>query len=244
MRIFTIPPSAESGTNSSGFSLLEILVALFLAALILGVAVGVNFEPSSRNQLLEAMDLMERAVRFGVDEATLRNRIVRLHFLLEETPQQLSLEYASDETFVLSKKILDWNNEDDLGKEEKEEQRKFLEDISKQFQPVDEFEEENLSLPEGVRVFGVGTSTLERLISAPEVSVFIYPSGEKDGALIVLGTEEEMASLKIEEFTLDFERSWIENPPSLSDDDDDEAPLPTPAQLKKSKDLFEKWLSP
>ena len=49
------------------------------------------------------MDKLERAVRFGVDEAILRNRIVRVHLLLDAYPQQYALEYAPDEKFILSK---------------------------------------------------------------------------------------------------------------------------------------------
>ena len=245
MRIFTILPSAGKTIDQKGFSLLEILIALFLGTIILTLGLGLKFDSSGRDKMEESMDLIERAIRFGVDESVLRSRIVRLHFLLEEQPQQFTLEYASDENFVLSKKIVDWENEDDLDEDEKEEQRKLLEEINEQFQPVDEFQEESQPLPERVRIVGVATSAFERLIVGSEVSFFIYPTGEKDGALIILGNDEEMATLGIEEFTLDFKRSWIKNPPSLSEEDDDEeAEIPTPAQLKKSEELFKQWLSP
>ena len=245
MRIFTILPRAGKGTDPKGFSLLEILIALFIGAIILGLGLGLKFESSAREKMEETMDLIERAVRFGVDEAVLRNRIIRLHFLLEEQPPQFSMEYAPEEDFVLSKKIVDWENEDDLDTEEKEKQREFLEELNKQFQPVQEFQEGGQPLPEGVRIFGVATGAFERLISGPEVSLFIYPTGEKDGALIVLGNDEEMATLSIEEFTLDFEREWIKNPPFLSEDeDDDEVEIPTPAQMEKTKGLYKQWLSP
>ena len=245
MRIFTIPPSAGKGTEPGGFSLLEILIALFIGAIILGLGLGLKFGSSDRERMEETMELIERAVRFGVDEAVLRNRIVRLHFLLDEQPQQFTMEYAPEEDFVLSKKVVDWESEDDLGEEEKKEQRELLEEINKQFQPVREFQEEAQALPEGVRVFGVATSAFERLIVGPEVSLFIYPTGEKDGALVVLGNGGEMATLSIEEFTLDFARKWIKNPPSLSEDgDDDDLEIPTEAQMEKAKGLFEQWLSP
>ena len=159
MRISTIPRNAGSNLPSwagRGFSLLEILVALFLGAIILGLALGINFDSSSRKQLEETMDWVERGIRFGVDEAILRNRIVRLRFLLGEEPQQFTLEYAPDETFILSKKVLDLDNEDDLDREEREEQREFLEEFGNQFQPVAEFQEEGRALPESVRIFWGG----------------------------------------------------------------------------------------
>ena len=245
MQTFIIPPSEDKKIASKGFSLLEILMALFIGTLILGLGLTIKFESSDRSQLEEAMEMLEKAVRFGVDEAVLRNRIVRLHFFLEEYPQQFRLEYASDENFVLSKKIKDGEDEEDLSEEELEEQREILEKINKQFQPVEEFQEENLSLPERVRIFGVGTTAFERLFGALEVSFFIYPSGEKDGALIILGTEEEMGTLSIEEFNMDFRRNWIKNPEELEqvEDGEGEVEIPTPGQWKKSKELFEKWLT-
>ena len=246
MGIFTILPGGEKPTR--GFSLLEILMALFIGVLILGLTASVSFESSPREQLEESMDLLERAVRFGMDEAVLRNRIVRIHFLLDQDPQQFTLEYAPEEDFVLSKKIRDWDEEDfeDLEEEEKKRRREILEQINKRFQPVEEFREEAKPLPGGVRVFGVGTTAFERLIGSPEASLFVYPTGEKDGALIVLGNGEEMGTLAIEEFTLDFSREWIENPPEPSPEveEDFEEEFPTPGQWKKSKELFEKWLSP
>ena len=231
-------------TDSEGFSLLEILIALFLGAIILGLGLGLKTDSSGRDRMEESMDLIERAVRFGVDEAVLRNRIVRLHFLLEGEPQGFTLEYAPEENFVLSKKVMDWDNEENLDEGEREEQRKILEEINQQFQPVEEFQEENRFLPQGVRIVGVATGAFERLIIGPEVSFFIYPTGEKDGALFVLGNDEEMATLKVEEFAMDFERGWIKNPPSLLEGDDEEAVIPTPGQLEKAKELFEQWLSP
>ena len=245
MQTFIIPPSEDRTIASKGFSLLEILMALFIGTLILGLGLTIKFESSDRNKLEEAMEMLEKAVRFGVDEAVLRNRIVRLHFFLEEYPQQFTLEYASDENFVLSKKIKDRDDEENLSEEERKEQREILEEINKQFQPVEEFLEENLSFPEEVRIFGIGTTAVERLIGGLEASFFIYPSGEKDGALVILGTEEEMGTLSIEEFTMDFQRNWIKNPKKLEqeEDDDGEGGIPTPEQWKKSKELFEKWLT-
>ena len=245
MQTFITPPSEDKTIASEGFSLLEILIALFIGTLILGLGLGIRFDSSDRTQLEETMEILERAVRFGVDEAVLRNRVIRLHFFLGKYPQEFTLEYAADENFVLSKKIKDGDEEDE-GEAAQEERRELWEKINQQFQPVEEFREENQSLPERVRIFGVGTTAFERLIGGFEVSFFIYPSGEKDGALIILGTEDEMGTLGIEEFTMDFQRNWIENPENIAEDDgedEEEEEIPTPGQWRKSKELFEKWLS-
>ena len=245
-RIYTIRPAKSSLINGKGFSLLEILMAVVLIALGTTLAVGIRFDSSDRRELEETMDKLERAVRFGVDEAVLRNRIVRIHFLLEEFPQQFALEYAPDEDFVLSKKVLEMEDVEDLNQREREERAALLEEINKQFQPVEEFQEENESLSERVRIVGLGTTILEQFVTGSEASLFIYPTGEKDGALLVLATVEEMGTLGIEEFTLDFQRDLLENPDEEDDEDEDEDEniIPTSQQQKKAMELFEAWLVP
>ena len=247
MPTFTIRPEKNRTIDAKGFSLIEILMALVLVSLAATLVLGIRFDPSDRRELEETMEKLEKAIRFGVDEAVLRNRIVRLHFLLEEFPQQFSLEYAPEEDFVISKKVLELEDKEDLNDKERERRQEILAEMSKQFQPIDEFQEENVPLPERVRIVGLGTTTLERFVAGPEASFFIYPTGEKDGALIVLATEEEMAMLEIEEFTLDFQRDLLENPEEVeleSDEEEDDDVIPTLGQEKKAVELFEAWLAP
>ena len=248
MPTFIIPPERSRIIDSKGFSLLEILMALVLISFAATLVVGIRFDPSDRRELEETMDKLERSIRFGLDEAILRNRIIRIHFLLDEFPQQFSLEYAPDEEFVLSKKVLEIDDSEDLNDKEREERQQILEEMNKQFQPIDEFQEENESLPERVRIVGLGTTTLERFVLGPEASLFIYPSGEKDGALVVLATEEEMGTLSIEEFTLNFQRELLKNPEEIDEEDDSDEEgeegdiIPTPEQEKKAMELFEEWI--
>ena len=62
--------------DSRGFSLLEILVALAIGASLYGLyQAGTQ---SGRKNLDELATSLERAVRYSVDEAALRNSIVRI----------------------------------------------------------------------------------------------------------------------------------------------------------------------
>ena len=88
--------------NNQGFTLIEILVALVLIALIL--AVSISNPLSSRDDLEKDVNGIERALRFMSDEAALKNAVIRLHFILEGDPQQYAVEYGPSDSFILPPK--------------------------------------------------------------------------------------------------------------------------------------------
>ena len=241
-RIFIIPLSKgvqkSRGTGQRGFSLLEILITLVIASLVVALATTVNFGTSNREHLENTMEKLERAVRFAVDEAVLRNRMVRLHFILDTYPQEFAVEFGPDGDFVLPKKMLELDNADNLGETEREAQAKLLKDVNRQFNRVREFQEENEVLPEEVQIVGVGVMNLGKLIYGPNASIFVYPVGEKDGAMIILQTAEEIGTLVIEEFNLNFKRHFEKAPP-LEDDGEE---VLSKARRDMVEKLFTDWL--
>lgn len=236
MPISTTPPA-----KNKGFSLLEILIALAIGALVLGLAVGLGLEFSSRKDLEATMEKIERAVLFAVDEAALRNSIVRLRFLLDRSPQEFVLEFSPVSNFVLPKGIQKLDNAGELGEEEGKKQKEMLAKINKKFSRIKEFQDSNEILPRNVHVIGIGTASLEKIIFGPEASIFIYPDGEKDGAIVILGTDEEMASLSVEEFGFNFARKFIKNPPLPPEPDREEGAL-LDEQFEKAKEIFAQWI--
>ena len=74
--------------DQKGFSLLEILIALAIAAGLYGTLI-VNISNPRRN-INEGLNNMERAIRFSGSEAALRNTLIRLQIKLgnEENPNQ------------------------------------------------------------------------------------------------------------------------------------------------------------
>ena len=62
--------------NDKGFSLIEILVAITLVSVVFGIFASFSF--NTTDDLEEATDNVERAIRFSIDEAALRNVIVEL----------------------------------------------------------------------------------------------------------------------------------------------------------------------
>ena len=191
-------------SNNRAFSLLEILVALTLGASLYGLY------QSSSNSTREALDMtmndIERAVRFSVDEAALRNRMVRIHFLLDKEPQEYAVEYGPDDNFVIpASKSGSFSS---LSEKEQEQAKKSMDTVNKKFNRVNEFSEGNRVIDDFVKVLGIGTSISTDITTEFHSSIYVYPTGEKDGAIIILGTDDEIAVITMDHFTQDFKRVY------------------------------------
>ncbi|RPJ66206.1 MAG: prepilin-type N-terminal cleavage/methylation domain-containing protein, partial [Alphaproteobacteria bacterium] len=88
--------------NNQGFTLIEILVALVLMALVLGITISSPF--SSRDDLDKDVNSIERAIRYMSDEAALKNAVIRFHLLLDTDPQEYAVEYGPSDSFILPPK--------------------------------------------------------------------------------------------------------------------------------------------
>jgi prepilin-type N-terminal cleavage/methylation domain-containing protein len=212
-----------------GFTLIEILVALLLVTIVLGLVTSNPF--SSRKNLDEALNYLERAVRFSSDESTLRNAMVRIHFKMEKDPQSYSVEYGPSGGFILSipKSLKDLSSRD--AQKEKKKQNK----VNSAFTKVKEFKDSDKSLPDYVRILGVATSLQETLVTESEANIYIYPTGEKDNAIIILGTEDEVVAMTMEPFTQEFKRKYV----TLDEDSGEEL---EDQQQAVAKELYEEWL--
>lgn len=220
--------------RNQGFSLLEILIAMVLVTFVLGYSI--NFTLNSRAHLDEGLQNIERAIRFGSDEAALRSSMVRLHFFLSQKPHQFSLEYGPGDGFVIPAKLTE---EQDAVTSRSEEEA--LDDVAKkmdqQFNRITEFKEKNTEFHEVVSVLGIGTTLTPNLITSGGPAIYLYPSGERDGAIIILATEEELATIEVTPFSGEIITSYHPLDQSLSLDDIQEA------QIERAKELYEEWLN-
>ncbi len=228
------------GAHIGGFSLVEILVALFLMVLIVSMFfVGPNWS-SPRQNLESALDNVERAIRFASDESTVRNRVVRLTFQLNEEPHQFSVEYGPDQDFVLPKRLFEMGERRTL--KEVEEDARVLEDLSRQFSKVEEFEDEAVQFSEQVQVIAVASTLGDNFLTEGDISLYFYPTGEKDAALIALSTETEMATLEVEAFTIDFERTIVPIDLNTQGNNDNLEDDLYNIQLEMARESYQKWL--
>jgi prepilin-type N-terminal cleavage/methylation domain-containing protein len=218
--------------NNKGFSLLEILIALALAAIIYGLFNASGKD--TRKVLDETADNIEKAINFCQDEASLRNTIVRLHFIFDREPQEYGVEAGPDESFILPS----GGSPDSGSMDEREKLKRQTEETNKKFKLVLEFDEKNRQLNEQVTLIGIGSSQQEKLITNISGSIYFYPSGEKDSAIIILGTQDELLALIVDPFSLDVERIYR---PIEGKDKNKKEEL-TNLQAEIAKELFDEWL--
>lgn len=178
-----------------GFSLIEILVALFLAALIF-IAIPSSDESRRHQDLQQAVEDIDRSVRFAGSEAVLRNVIVRLRFNLAKFPVEFVVEYGPKDDLVLPLP----REQKSLSIEEAEKEKKRAGQLDAQFTRVEEFADITRELPGEVELLGVATQAQKALQRDGMVSLYFYPTGERDAAIVFFATQDEIASLEIEPF--------------------------------------------
>lgn len=216
--------------TNQGFTLIEILVALVLITLALGITLSSPF--SSRDDLDKEVNSIERAIRFMSDEAALRNAVIRMHFVLENEPQTYAVEYGPSDTFILPPKpVFETKTE---SKEDEEKRKKALSKVNMQFNKVTEFQDKNSELPNGIKILGIATPQSEKLQTEGEVSLYAYPSGEKDEALVLIGSDEDIISLKVDPYSMNIKREIH----PLGKSTVKELAV---VQQEVAKEIFEKW---
>lgn len=216
-------------SNHKGFTLIEMLVALLLVTIVLSVVSGTSF--STRRNLDEALSDIERGIRFSTDEAALRNAMIRVKFNFDEDPQTWSVEFGPDGNFVLPAN----KTQAVTSKSEDEQNKKKRSKIDKKFSRVKEFSDGEKEFSAGVRIIGMATTLTQSMMLQGENALYIYPTGEKDSAIIVVATDDELASIKVSPFTMDLERKYYAIDLDSSDDIIDK-------QVEMAEEIYQEWL--
>ena len=217
--------------SNKGFTLIEILIAFVLILFVLSIAMSDAFNTSA--DLDTQSNDLERAVRFMSDEAALRNSVVRLHFMLDKAPQEYAIEYGPSDSFILPP-VNEFETKT-LSKEEEEKAAKATKEINMKFNKVQEFQESNTEVSDNVRILGVGNATSEKFTSTGEASIYSFPTGEKDDALILLANDEMVISLEVNPFNSKVEKKTFKLEPVGNKEIND-------LQTEKAKEIFETWL--
>lgn len=188
--------------KTQGFTLIEILVAMFLMAMV--VVVVLTGGSSGQNQEMEETATnIERSVRFGMDEAALRNVVVRVHFELNKDPQEFSVQYGPNAQFIPPPQSE--SNPSSLSGSDK----KFYDEQSKklasQFNRIRELKEDTFKVYLPLKIVGIGLGDSEQFIYDGQVSLYLYPTGEKDHGVVVLANDDQILMLTINPFSMEFE---------------------------------------
>lgn len=182
--------------HEAGFSLIEILVALVLAAMIF-LAIPGSDSAQKHRELQTAVDDIDRSIRFAGNEAVLRNTVVRLKLDLDKSPIEYTVEYGPAGNLPLPEFTPDKASKS-LEEEKKEAEKRAA--LDKQFNKVDEFEDIKHEIHPDVTILGLASTSDKKLIKEGNAYIYFYPTGEKDGGIIIFSTIEEVASLEIAPF--------------------------------------------
>ena len=181
----------------------------------------------------EAASGLERAYRFALSEAILRNRVVRLHFYLDKNPQEYAIEYGPDAHFVAPSALFD--EVEEMSISEREEFEKVQKDVNRQFIPIREFSEGNDKIDENITIIGVGSNLHKAFVSEGEVFVHIYPDGEKDSSFVALADEFNLAVITTEAFSDEVGVNWEILPEGEGDT--------LEKQMALGRELFSQWIN-
>jgi prepilin-type N-terminal cleavage/methylation domain-containing protein len=191
--------------SGQGFSLIEILVALMLAALVF-LAIPTGDSTSQHRKIKSTLDNLERSIRFATNESVLRNTVVRLRITLDKSPIEYTVEFGPAGNLPLPERI---ENKNQLSLAEQKAENDKQTSLNQQFTKVEEFEDIKQEISEEIVLLGVASTSQKELITSGDANIYFYPTGEKDGALIFLATEQEMAYLEIEPFINEFNQEFI-----------------------------------
>ncbi|MCY4524270.1 MAG: hypothetical protein OXB84_05990, partial [Halobacteriovoraceae bacterium] len=144
------------------------------------------------------------------------------------SPQEYAVEKGPQGSFVLPR----FPDTEKLSLSEREEAEKKDKKLAESFNKIKEFQEENKILEEGLRIVGIGSTLYERFIIDLNASIYHYPTGERDGAIIVLASEDEVLGLIVNAFSQEFK--WIFR--ELKGEGDLEE-----VQEKIALELYEEW---
>lgn len=213
--------------NNSGLSLFEILIALALVVIVFTL-VAPNFG-SERSELEKVVNGMRRAIVYGETEATLRNTITRISIDMSKDPQTVKLQYNTKKDLVLVQEVQ--QDLDKLGLSEREKAQKNLESFHKNFATISGFDIlKEISIP--VQMIGLASAHINGMQTDGPANFYIYPSGEKDDALFIFTTNDEVVGLTVDPFSGEVSEEYQTINPNLDPNDERE---------RISDEMFNKW---
>ena len=225
--------------DQSGFTLIEILVALFIVVLVYGsLSLGTDSASAQRDYLDQSMELVERGIRFASDEAILRGSFVRIRFFLDEEKPYFKIEYGPKTGFVLPdfEQVSDY---DRLSSKEKEQWDEKIKNIDKNFIAVEDLDKDLTTFPSDVTILGIATSLRDNLSVTGDPAFYFYPTGEKDDFFLAIGGAEEVATLEAGPFTTETEKKYFTL--IISKDAEDQEAALLDAQESTLKEIYENW---
>lgn len=212
-----------------GFSMLEILVAISLVGIIFMSMPSGTFD-TERENLESTYETLQRVIRSASDEAILRNSVVRVKIEYGEDKWLYTIEYGEGTNLVLPQAK-------DLSRmsiKEREEAQKISEKFDSQFTKSNDFADAPGEFPEGIELYGVGTTYLDALNTISPYYIYFFPTGDKDAAFLIFYSLDEILTVETFPFEDKTNQEFIQFSNSELANIED-------AVENKANDLFESW---
>lgn len=188
-RKMTLFPGKKTKKSKSGFSIIEVLIALALIASITAMLAGfLGTNPVSL--MREEAFRLTRIIRYCYFQAATRNQYYRIVFDLGESSYHV--EFSEDPYYVIhdedEKEVLRKENEErnqnfSLEEEKTEEKNSFQESEDDFLKPF--------TLPKGIKFFGIYVAHQKAPLTEGQAFLYFFPAGHSEFAVIPLGEEEE-----------------------------------------------------
>ena len=195
-------------------------------------------DDSRRHQDIQrAVDDLDRAARFASNEAVLRNSIVRIRVDMDKQPMEYVVEYGPKGDLVIPQAEI----EKDLTIEEQKKKDAEMSKLDQQFHKVEEFADVSREFSVEVQFLGIATAWSKVLQKTGQASAYFYPTGERDGALFFLATQDEMGVLEIRPFQEKTVANYFPFP-KVQEGDEGAVAKAQEFQENKMQELFKIWL--
>lgn len=166
-------------TLSQGFTLIELLVIIGITVAMMGLAVSF-FGGSYHIQIKKETSHLIGAVKLAYNEAITKNLYYRLVFDFEN--QSYWLESSSDPFYLKSDKEIE---------EEEKKVKKDEEEVIPEFTAAEEGAVKKVRLDDAVRIKDVYVSHQEGILSTGYATLYFFPRGLTESAIIHLTDEDE-----------------------------------------------------
>lgn len=224
------PKVTKTRNSNKGFTLIEILVALGLVALLMGILVTGGFTPRPVKE--EVTSFFERSFVASQDESTLRNSIVRIFIQYDEDQSKVSVQSANDSGTVLPKDI--FLNSENLTISEREKLFKKRKKLNRSFSRIEEFSDSDYEFPYGAKLIGVGNLSQDTISVEEDFGIYFYPTGEKDAVFIAFAYEQDLVTITTEAYTNRVTTSYHKLAGDIRD-------MELETAVEQAQELFSKW---
>lgn len=217
-------------STKGGFTIVEILIALVLVGVVFSI-IPFSLTATEREKIQESLTKLDRAILYAANESILRNSIIRIKIEFDQNPVEYSIEFGESSRMILPQT----KDTSKLSFKERELELEKVKKLDTQFAKIEEYRDSNETLPEGILLYGLGTTYALELITYGSASIYFYPNGERDGSIIIISSSEEISTLEVSP----FEDITIDKYYPFSDSDQHNLDYALEA---KAKGIFEAWL--